>query len=362
MARYGLLVVRVLLLLAVVASAMLVADALSPSPAFCGEGGGCAVVQASAYSAVAGVPLPFVGLGAFGLLFGLSLARSPMAARSLRFALLVAAGAAIALIGLQARVIGAYCPLCMTVDVSAILAALVSLSPRAVGSDAADPLPAWSWLGLLLLAVASPVVGTSLRPPPEPPAAVEALYAREHVRVVEFADFTCPHCRALNPTLSAALRDRPHPITLARIVVPVTGHPRGPAAARAYVCAKHAHRGEAMAEVLFGAGGLELPVAAWAERAEMSPEALEACMTSEATTAELVDNAHLFEALGIEGLPTLFVGDRVILGDVDRATLDAALDTLDRGSSGLRVAPPVFVAIVLVLAAALIGFGIRARR
>jgi protein-disulfide isomerase len=362
MARYGLLVVRLLLLVALVVSAMLVADALSPSPAFCGEGGGCAAVQASSYSAFAGVPLPFLGFGGFGFLFGLSLARAGAATRALRFSLFVAAGVALALIGLQAKVIGVYCPLCMTVDVTAVLAALVVLSPRSIGPEALDPLPAWSWVGLLLLAAASPIAWSVVRPPPEPPAALEALYAREHVKVVELADFTCPHCRALNPTLEAALRDRHPAVGLARIIVPVTGHPRGPAAARAYICADDAGHGEAMAHVLFGDGGLALPITEWASRVGMSAEALEACMTSEATTAKLLDNAHLFDALDVEGLPTLFIGDRVLLGEVDRRTIDDALDALERESSTFSVPPAAFGVVLLALMAALIGFGRRSAR
>ena len=362
MARYGLLLVRALLLLAILVSAMLIADALAPTPAFCGEGGGCAVVQASTYSSVAGVPLPFAGLGAFALLFGLSLSRAPFARRLLRFGLFVAAGVGVSLIALQAGVIGTFCPLCVTVDAAAILAALFAISPRALEPGAADPLPSFSWLGLLALAVAAPIAWSTLRPPPAPPAALEALFAREHTEVVELADFTCPHCRALHPTLSAALHDRAQPVTIARIIVPVTGHPRGPDAARAYICAARADRGDAMADVLFGQGSMQLPTAEWATRAGMSAEALEACMASEATEAELVGNARLFEALGVRGLPTVFIGDRVILGSVDRAELDEALDALERESGAFSVPPAAFGAVVLALVAALIGFGRRSAR
>src|SRR5262245_24096126 len=65
------ILLRVALLIAVFASAVLFIEYQNAGdPAFCGVGSGCVEVRKSAYSKIAGVPLPVVGLGAFSLLFG----------------------------------------------------------------------------------------------------------------------------------------------------------------------------------------------------------------------------------------------------------------------------------------------------
>jgi uncharacterized membrane protein len=101
--------------------------------------GGCETVQRSSYSALLGVPVAVLGLGAYLVLFATSLSRHDLAR---------AAGLSIAFAGLafsayllyvQLAVIGAVCDWCLASDVvMTVLAALSALRVHA----AMQPAPA----------------------------------------------------------------------------------------------------------------------------------------------------------------------------------------------------------------------------
>src|SRR5258706_9665064 len=90
-------------------------DMLGPAPAFCSDSG-CATVRASAWAHPLGIPLPVLGVAYFGVMLALC-----GSAATVRRVLAIAGGAsAIALIGIQAFAIGAWCKLCLVADVAAI--------------------------------------------------------------------------------------------------------------------------------------------------------------------------------------------------------------------------------------------------
>src|SRR5690606_29783242 len=112
------------------------------------------------------------------------------------------------------------------------------LQKRAVAIEGPRRLSLSSLVSLLVVAIAAPLSYRALVPDDATPAALEALYAREGVQVVEVADFTCPHCRQLAPALDAALEGSNQPIH--RVMIHVTAHPRAVEAASAHVCAEAA--------------------------------------------------------------------------------------------------------------------------
>ena len=94
----------------------------------CGAEGGCSTVQSSSFATFAGVPVPFLGLAGYLILFVLSLRAASGVADERRMAivLLVLATGAFAfslyLTALEAFVIHAWCRWCI---VSAIIATLI---------------------------------------------------------------------------------------------------------------------------------------------------------------------------------------------------------------------------------------------
>ena len=94
----------------------------------CGADGGCSTVQTSSYATFAGVPVPFIGLAGYLVLFLLSMKAASGVANERRMAMLLIALSAIAfafsvyLTALEAFVIHAWCRWCV---VSAIVATLI---------------------------------------------------------------------------------------------------------------------------------------------------------------------------------------------------------------------------------------------
>lgn len=96
----------------------------------CGADGGCSTVQTSRYASFAGVPVPFIGLAGYLVLFLLSLKAAAGVANERRMAMTLLALSTIAfafsvyLTALEAFVIHAWCRWCV---VSAVVATLIFL-------------------------------------------------------------------------------------------------------------------------------------------------------------------------------------------------------------------------------------------
>src|SRR5262249_54490115 len=93
-------------------------------PAFCGAGSGCMAVRRSAYSSIAGIHLPLLGLAAFVGLLAFSLVARD---RANTFFVAAAAGGggavSLGLIGVLLLKTGALCKWCGVVDGCALVAA-----------------------------------------------------------------------------------------------------------------------------------------------------------------------------------------------------------------------------------------------
>ncbi len=255
------IVLRLLALLGLAASAILLADYLRPAPLFCDAGGGCDLVRQSAWSHLLGIPTPAFGVVFFAVALGLALA-----GRGRR--LLVAwsgigLGAGLAFFGLQAFAIHAFCKYCAVADGSAILLFIVTLIGRE--DDVGDSPPILARLGfggVGVIAVALPFVISAIAAKPVVVVArvgpVPEVIVREQrpgvATIVEFVDFECPFCRALHQRLSSIMEEYGDRVRLVRKEHPlVSMHPHAMAAARAECCAEQADKGDEMADALYSA-------------------------------------------------------------------------------------------------------------
>ena len=91
-------------------------DYVGASATFCAETG-CATVRESAWSHPLGVPLPVLGIAFSAAAAALVFVDAPRLRRVLAIA---GAAVAMALIGVQALAIGAWCKLCLIADPAAI--------------------------------------------------------------------------------------------------------------------------------------------------------------------------------------------------------------------------------------------------
>jgi len=324
-------------LIGLAVSALLVGE-YSSGGLLCSTGGGCDAVRASAYSSVAGVSVPVLGVVYFLAL--LVVAAMP----SLRGALLPLAGigalGGIAFIGIQAFAIGAFCQLCLVVDAAAIGAGIMAWMSRA------EPAPQMTSQKTIAIAgmavVALSMVGVSGWFGPATSAVVEqtpsqlpGAVAREQkaagpVTVVEYLDFECPACRYQHEVFKEVLAGVDYDVRFVYMHSPLDMHPSADGAARAFICVEENENkdvAKAMADRLFTRDDITLPaIEGMATELGIDEGELRRCMSSETTTARLERDLKLAGQVGVRSLPTFWIGRQKFVGTSDPATVRQALD------------------------------------
>ncbi len=401
MRKVALLVLhRLALLVALAASAALFVEySHAGDPAFCGVGSGCLAVRMSPYSRLLGLPLPTLGLFAFVGLFLFALtARSLTQHRIVAAASLLGGIFAVYLIVLQATEIHAFCPWCVAVDASAIVAAVTGvliyayaqqpgtpglppLKEGATGYRLAPPPPLSfasyeaeiaafyraslliPWLAAGAAALFIPFLWGAYPVIPPPPAEIAALQVPGKVTILSFTDFECPFCRALHPTMEAVTHDRSR-VALVRKMMPLSGHPGALPAALAYVCAPEDRREQA-ASFLYAMPDEALNDKEIKEQLPakigLEKEAFARCYAAPETRAQVDKDRDLFAKIEGAALPLTYVGPRVILGyAADRVESAVAMELEgDRPSLRLSWMFALLGAIYAAVAAFTVRTGLR---
>lgn len=320
------------------ASAALLVDHVRTRPVFCPVGGGCDALRRTVYAAPLGVPLPVIGLAGF-LAIGVLALLPGSRARLVQLALSSVAGlVGFFLLAAQVRV-GEICPYCCVADASGIAAALVAAARVAFPSDAA-PSRAMSRVaaGSLALAIVLPVAaGFRMSPVPRSIRDEIARTPKGDVTIVDFVDFECPFCRMTHAELAPVLDAHKQRIRWVRLQVPLRSHPHALDAARAACCGELLGQGEAMAAALFSSpvdeltrGGCE----AIAQRVGLTLADYRACVADPATQARIDADRAEFRAAGGYALPTIWIGERELVGAQTGTILAKTLeDALARAGS-----------------------------
>lgn len=323
-------------------------DDLGGAPTFCAETG-CELVRTSAWARPLGIPMSLLGV----LFFSAALALAFVHAPRLRRWLAIAGGAwALWLIALQAFAIGAWCKLCLVADPAAIVhAALVlagarafSLSPRTSSpvrspdAIAASPRLLLPLAPALVAVVALLGLWTESPPAADPsasqttPASVTRAQSPGAVTIVEFLDFECPYCRAMQARLDRAIAQTSTPVRVVRKMVPLPQHRGAGPAALAYCSAEAQGLGDEMARALFAAAPDELtPEGCEAIAARIGCDLpryrADLAAAAERVAADLRDAAQA----GVRGLPTIFIGaERINGASATVAELTAMIDRAPR--------------------------------
>jgi len=306
-------------------STLLIAEYREPSAAICAPGGGCELARQSTYASLLGVPLPV-----FGVLFFAAILCTAVIPQLRRWLLpLAAAGGAAgaALIGIQAFALGAFCRLCVTVDVSALtIVATVLVGHGTAPPSATAPVAAAHLLGAGAVAAGAFCWHASLAAPP----AVAPQAGR--VTVVEFVDFECPACRKQYGEFSSVLASYADRVNLVVMNMPLRQHLHAMDAARAYCCAAEHNKATEMADRLFKAQKLgradceEIAVSLGLDRNEFH-----ACVDSDNVTQRLRADTEAAASAGIEALPTLWIGQERLEGVHGSAALRASIERALRG-------------------------------
>lgn len=321
---------RLCLLAAIVASALLAVDYRNVGdPAFCGEGSGCMAVRFAPSTRqiqdLFRIPLPTLGLIAYACLFVASLYASQRAVqRGVAVVAVLGGLGGAALLVIQAKLIGVFCPWCVVTDVSAIGAAILAVLAARAGSEPTDSerealfgLRARLFSSFLAgSAVALPFVWGAFPVIPPAPPSIAAEQVPGKLALVAFTDFMCPFCRRLHPVMQALEREHGDRLVLRRRMKPLRSHRGARPAALAYLCAPELAR-DGLADLLYTMDPGELTPAGIVHAARgsnLDSAALEACMQSPEAAARLARDEALFDELGQAGLPRTYVGARVVLG------------------------------------------------
>ena len=360
-----LLVLRVATLVALAASAALLSDYTADAPSFCSAASGCGAVRASALSHLPVgdgqfVPLPLLGLVGFALLFAASLASR----RATVLAAAVGGAAGAFLLYTQAFVLRQFCWLCVTTDVSALVAAgsAFALGPSVWEDDARARLRSWAWWSLGGLVVLAPLLWPSVKTAPPVPGAVLRLYQPGKLNVVEFADFECPACRRFSGILKAALASYGDRVHFVRLNKPLLMHQYARDAAHAAVCAEAQHKAEPMAEALFAAEDLTPSgIDKVATSVGLDATAFESCVIDAATDARVERESNMLVPPELEGLPTTYIGGKRLLGVQSPETVADALERAARGEGSTGISGYVYLPIVALLGLLVLRFGVRRR-
>ena len=143
------------------------------------------------------------------------------------------------------------------------------------------------------------------------------------VTIVEFFDYRCSYCKKVLPTIQALLKDDTN-IRYVFKEFPILG-PMSEVATRASLAAWSIDPKKYMAfhaALMTSRGQLdESRVFKYAEEVGYDPDQVRKGMRSKAVGTEIATNMQLASELGITGTPAFLVGDHIVPGAIDLATL-----------------------------------------
>ncbi len=357
MFRYWLFTLRLAALIAISFSCALLLHYLSPSDgAFCGGGSGCEVVRKSEVATFGPKGL-LPGLGMIGYVAVFWLSFLPTLRRLVVPAALFGAALSLLLLVYQAVALGAFCWLCVSVEVSSLLVAVsaVMLERGAHRESQWDAVRGWAWFVLLALSLNAATIWTKVRSTESLPDAIADLQQPDVVTVVEFTDFECPHCRRMHQSLTTALEVFPKAHRLVRHHAPLNLHTHADAAARAAICAANVERGDAMADRLFTGGLEQSDLYTYAASLGIPEADFRACLEAPTTRETLTRDRNFFHEVGGKGVPLTFIGAERVDGAVGANVVAQMLDRASKprgftGLSPLAFGALMFVAVGVVLA------------
>ena len=142
------------------------------------------------------------------------------------------------------------------------------------------------------------------------------------VMFVEYADYECPYCQQMQPTLERLRAEYQDKVAFAYKDVPLPNHPNAQKAAEATHCAGAQGKYWEYHDVLVTAKQFELAkLKETARTLKLDEEAFDQCLDTGAQ-AKIV-KAHLDEAqsLGLQGTPSFFINGRSFSGLIPYETL-----------------------------------------
>ena len=147
------------------------------------------------------------------------------------------------------------------------------------------------------------------------------------VAIVEFSDFECPYCKAVQHTLKQVLESYGDQVRLVFKHLPLEGHRNSLPAARAAYCAAEQDRFWQFHDALFAAP--ELSPAVFTQIAGelgLGLPKFQACVTSEQSRAGVVKDIETARLFGVESTPSFIVNGKLIRGALSFADFQKLIE------------------------------------
>jgi protein-disulfide isomerase len=146
------------------------------------------------------------------------------------------------------------------------------------------------------------------------------------VTMVEWADFQCPHCRALAPLLEELVHRFEGQVKLVFKFYPLSGHPRGEPAARAALAAQNQGKFWEMHHLIFeNQVALEqADLEKYAKQIGLDMAKFRADLTSKETGERIAKDKNQADGLGLQGTPLLYIDGREV--DLSLLATDSDLE------------------------------------
>ena len=162
---------------------------------------------------------------------------------------------------------------------------------------------------------------------------------RAEVVIIEFSDFQCPYCRAVQPTLKQLLREYGERIRIDFRHLPLEQHPLATASAQAALCAGKQGRFWEYHDALFSTEELTrefLDIAA--TKSNLKLPLFQACLASVESRLAIIADLQEAKKLGIDSTPTFLINGKLLRGaaslDQFKLIIDRELKSLQPASGG----------------------------
>jgi len=135
------------------------------------------------------------------------------------------------------------------------------------------------------------------------------------VTIVEFSDFECPYCKAVQLSLKQVLENYPREVRLVFKHLPLEGHRNSLPAARAAYCAAEQDRFWQFHDALFAAKELSSSVfIQFASELGLGLPKFQDCLNSERSRAVVVKDLETARLFSVESTPSFIVNGKLIQG------------------------------------------------
>ncbi len=159
------------------------------------------------------------------------------------------------------------------------------------------------------------------------------------VTLIEYADYQCPYCRQIEPSLNKLREEFPRQLRIAFKDFPLPMHPYAEKAAEASHCAEAQGKFWQYHDQLYSENGTDLTVPELKKIASglhLDNAKFDKCLDSGDEASPVEKDKDEGSAIGLTGTPAIFINGHFVSGAVAYETLEEVVREEIRADSGVR--------------------------